>query len=74
MSGTPELLRLRAAALRLGISVRSLQRLSDRGEGPAMTTIPGLRGRWIRQADLSAWISTLAPETPPPAPAKDSAP
>lgn len=60
MSG-PALLRLRAAALKLGVSARTLQRQIARGDGPRVVVVPGLRGRWVRASDLEAWLATLQP-------------
>lgn len=55
----PELLRLRAAALQAGLSLRTVQRLVARGQGPRIVVLPGLRGRWVRRTDLAAWLETL---------------
>lgn len=55
----PALLTRRATAKLVGLSPRTIGRLSHRGTFPAPVQVPGLNGRRYRTSEVVAWVAQL---------------
>lgn len=55
-----ELLDFEAAGALLGFSGRTVRRMVDRGDFVAAITVPGVRGKRLRRADIMAWLGAIS--------------
>lgn len=55
-----ELLDFESAGALLGYSGRTVRRMVERGDFVAAIDVPGVRGKRLRRADLTAWLAAVS--------------
>ena len=55
-----ELLDFEAAGALVGFSGRTVRRMVERGNFVAAVTVPGVRGKRLRRADIAAWLEEIS--------------